>query len=81
MKRPDKDLSWYVKWTAALGLLASLAIRGYGEEGQYYIADNLFNFIGVFGWLLVGLLWRDKSIILSQFVGTVMLMYVLYEAM
>ena len=80
MKRPDKDLSWYVKWVAATGLLASLAVRAIGDEGDYYVLDNTFNFIGVFGWLVVGLLWKDKSIILSQTVGTAMLIYVLYEA-
>tara|TARA_R110000787_G_scaffold270283_1_gene377235 strand:+ start:330 stop:578 length:249 start_codon:yes stop_codon:yes gene_type:complete len=80
MKRPDKDLSWYVKWIASLGLLGSLAARSIGGEGGYYVLDNSLNFIGVFGWLVVGLLWRDKSIILSQFAGTVMVIYVLYEA-
>tara|TARA_B110000093_G_scaffold9650_1_gene9183 strand:- start:3241 stop:3489 length:249 start_codon:yes stop_codon:yes gene_type:complete len=81
MKRPAKDLSWYIKWTASIGLLSSLAVRAMGDEGDYYVLDNLFNFVGVFGWLVVGLLWRDRSIILSQFVGTVMVIYVLYEAM
>ena len=80
MKRPDKDLSWYVKWVASLGLLGSLAARSIGGEGGYYVLDNSLNFIGVFGWLVVGVLWRDKSIILSQFAGTVMVIYVLYEA-
>ena len=80
MKRPDKDLSWYVKWIAATGLLGSLFVRGVGGEGGYYVLDNSLNFIGVFGWLVVGILWRDKSIILSQFAGTVMVIYVLYEA-
>ena len=80
MKRPDKDLSWYVKWIASLGLLGSLAARSIGGEGGYYVLDNSLNFIGVFGWLVVGVLWRDKSIILSQFAGTVMVIYVLYEA-
>mgnify|MGYP003673713821 FL=1 len=80
MKRPDVDLSWYVKWIAASGLLASLAVRSMGDEGDYYVLDNTFNFIGVFGWLVVGLLWKDKSIIISQAVGTAMLLYVLYQA-
>tara|TARA_R110001606_G_scaffold60362_5_gene142312 strand:- start:568 stop:816 length:249 start_codon:yes stop_codon:yes gene_type:complete len=80
MKRPDKDLSWWIKWVASLGLLGSLLARSIGGEGGYYFLDNALNFIGVFGWLIVGLLWRDKSIILSQFAGTVMVIYVLYEA-
>mgnify|MGYP006180439027 FL=1 len=80
MKRPDKDLSWCIKWIASLGLLGSLLARSIGGEGGYYVLDNSLNFIGVFGWLVVGLLWRDKSIILSQFAGTVMVIYVLYEA-
>lgn len=80
MKRPDKDLSWYVKWVAASGLLSSLFVRAISNEGEYYVLDNILNFIGVFGWLVVGLLWWDKSIILSQVVGTAMLIYVLYKA-
>jgi len=81
MKRPDKDLSWYIKWIAALGLLASLFVRSIGDEGEYYVLDNTLNFIGVFGWLVVGLLWWDRSIILSQTAGTAMLIYVLYRAL
>jgi len=81
MKRPDKDLSWYVKWIAASGLLASLFVRSIGDEGEYYVLDNTLNFIGVFGWLVVGLLWWDRSIILSQTAGTAMLIYVLYRAL
>jgi len=66
---PKQDLSWYVKWTASIFILGSMSIRGV-EGLQIY--DLLLSLIGVIGWMIVGLLWRDRALILLNGVGIVL---------
>jgi len=68
-KTPKHDLSWYVKWTASIFILGSMSIRGV-EGLQIY--DLLLSLIGVIGWMIVGLLWRDRALILLNGVGIVL---------
>ena len=65
-KTPKQDLSWYVKWTASMFILASMSIRGI-EGLQLY--DIILSIIGVSGWMVVGLLWKDRALILLNGVG------------
>ena len=58
---PKQDLSWYVKWTASCFILASMSIRGI-EGLQFY--DTILSLVGVTGWMIVGLLWKDRALIL-----------------
>jgi len=59
---PKYDLSWYVKWVASCFILTSAMFRVQGP--QYDNLDTLFSFIGVAGWMVVGLLWKDRALIL-----------------
>jgi len=59
---PKQDLSWYIKWTASVFILTSALFRIQGPE--YDNLDTLFSFIGVTGWMVVGLLWKDRALIL-----------------
>ena len=59
---PKYDLSWYIKWTASCFILTSAMFRVQGP--QYDNLDTLFSFIGVAGWMVVGLLWKDRALIL-----------------
>lgn len=63
---PKQDLSWYIKWTASVFILISMSIRGV-DGLQYY--DLLLSLFGVIGWLFVGLLWKDRALILLNGVG------------
>tara|TARA_B100001057_G_scaffold425109_1_gene448307 strand:- start:3641 stop:4000 length:360 start_codon:yes stop_codon:yes gene_type:complete len=63
---PKQDLSWYLKWTASVFILASMSIRGI-EGLQLY--DIILSIIGVSGWMVVGLLWKDRALILLNGVG------------
>ena len=58
---PKQDLSWYVKWTASAFILSSMSIRGI-EGLQFY--DLLLSLVGVTGWFIVGILWKDRALIL-----------------
>tara|TARA_B100000927_G_C16413155_1_gene448115 strand:+ start:524 stop:886 length:363 start_codon:yes stop_codon:yes gene_type:complete len=63
---PKQDLSWYIKWIASTFILASMSIRGI-EGLQLY--DIILSLIGVSGWMYVGLLWKDRALILLNGVG------------
>ena len=58
---PKQDLSWYIKWTASVFILSSMSIRGI-DGLQFY--DIVLSLIGVTGWMIVGLLWKDRALIL-----------------
>jgi len=69
---PKQDLSWYVKWTASCFILASMSIRGIPEPSYLQLLDTVLSLIGVTGWMIVGLLWKDRELILLNGVGIVL---------
>jgi|TARA_E500000318_G_C3427575_1_gene159791 hypothetical protein len=66
---PKYDKSWYVKWSATLLALASVALNS--------IPLIPLNFaVGVLagaGWTLVGIWWHDRALILLN--GVITFMY------
>lgn len=77
---PKYELSWYIKWAASCFILASMTMRGIPELAFY---DIVLSLIGVTGWMIVGLLWKDRALILLNGVGiifflrTILIEYVL----
>ena len=67
---PKQDLSWYVKWASSLVLICAFAIR---STQSYPFLDLCFSFVGVSGWLWVGILWKDRALILLNGVGLMFL--------
>ena len=67
---PKQDLSWYVKWTASTLLLSAMVFRA---EGLFPLADLILSFTGCMGWLWVGLLWKDRALIILNAVAVVIL--------
>jgi len=73
---PKYDVSWYVKWTASSFILASMTMRGIPELAFYDIMLSLF---GVTGWCIVGILWKDRALILLNGVGIVLFLRTLIQ--
>ena len=69
---PKQDLSWYIKWTASCFILASMSIRGNPEPEYLQLLDTILSLIGVTGWMIVGLLWKDRALILLNGVGIIL---------
>ena len=64
---PKQDLSWYIKWVSSFFILVSALFRINGpdiDSGIANLLDNIFSFIGVTGWLVVGVLWKDRALLL-----------------
>lgn len=57
--------AFIVKWVASV-----IQIMGYGATGFGLTPWNLYLFlVGVLGWLLVGVLWNDRALMLVHFVA------------
>ena len=67
---PKYTLDWYVKWIASVFILISIAFRA--ADG-YVLWDLAFGTLGVIGWLVVSILWRDRALILLNGVSLMML--------
>lgn len=67
---PKYDLSWYVKWTASAIMLIAMSFRGAQVLPQF---DLLLSFVGCLGWLWVGVLWKDRALIILNAVAVVIL--------
>ena len=67
---PKYTLDWYIKWIASVFVLISIAFRA--ADG-YLLWDLGFGIVGVIGWLIVSILWRDRALILLNGVSLFML--------
>jgi len=68
---PKQDLSWYVKWVASVILLCAFAFR---STQQFPFIDLCLSLVGVSGWLWVGLLWKDRALVLLNGVAVFILL-------
>ena len=64
------DLSWWIKWASSLILLTAMILRG----GQAYpFVDLVLSTIGCIGWLAVGIMWKDRALIILNAAAVVIL--------
>ena len=64
------DLSWWIKWASSLILLTAMILRG----GQAYpFADLVLSTLGCMGWLAVGVMWKDRALIILNAAAVVIL--------
>ena len=56
---PKGDLSWYVKWISSVLIIIAMALT----SANIYPTNIWFHMIGVTGWLVVGMLWHDRALI------------------
>jgi len=61
----SERLVFVIKWAAS-----AIQILGYTATGFGWTPWNLYLFlVGVFGWMMVGVLWNDKALILVHIVA------------
>ena len=65
-----KDAAWFIKWISSFIVITAMSLRGI-EGMQIY--DLILSIIGVAGWLCVGMLWKDRALIILNAVGLVFL--------
>lgn len=73
---PKYTADWYIKWVSSIIVLIAMSIRGV-EGFQFY--DLTLSIVGIFGWLIVSLIWKDRALILLNSIGLLLLMRNLIE--
>ena len=68
---PKYDISWYVKWISSILILIALSIRAADYPRIY---DMWFGFVGMIGWTYVGILWKDRAIIIMNVISSALLL-------
>ena len=66
MSKENNDTAWYIKWASSFVIVCAMSLRGI--EGMQLV-DLILSIIGVSGWLCVGLLWKDRALIILNAVG------------
>lgn len=62
---PRGDLSWYIKWASSIILIIAMLFT---STNMFPINLFVAN-IGFVGWLVVGMLWHDRSLIVLNAVS------------
>ena len=75
---PKYTPDWYIKWVSSIFILAAMSMRGV-EGLQLY--DLIFSITGVAGWLVVSAIWEDRSLIMLNSVGLLLLLKNLITAL
>ena len=72
---PKYTADWYIKWVASVFVLAAMSMRGI-PEFQFY--DLVLSIIGIFGWVIVSILWKDRALIMLNSFGLLFLLRTLF---
>ena len=67
---PKYTLDWYIKWIASIIVLTAMSLRGI--EGMQ-LWDLMLSIVGIFLWLIVSILWKDRALVLLNGVGLLFL--------
>ncbi len=62
-------LDWYIKWFASIVLIIGAAVTSL----DMYPYNMYFQFVGITGWLIVGIMWKDWALIVVNTVGSLIL--------
>ena len=73
---PKYTPDWYIKWGASAFVLGAMSIRGVDGMQQ---TDLILSLIGIVGWLIVSILWRDRALIMLNGAGLLFLIKNLAE--
>jgi len=73
---PKYTADWYLKWISSVIVLCAMSIRGIPE---LIFFDLVLSVVGIFGWLLVSIMWRDRALILLNSFGLLFLLRNLVE--
>ena len=73
---PKYTADWYLKWISSVVVLCAMSIRGVPELIFY---DLILSVVGIFGWLIVSFMWRDRALILLNSFGLLFLLRNLVE--
>ena len=62
---PRGDLSWYIKWASSIMLIVTMILT----SANIFPINLYIGLLGMAGWLVVGLLWHDRALIVLNAVS------------
>ena len=68
-EKVSMGLDWYIKWFASIVLIIGAAVTAL----DMYPYNMYFQFVGITGWLIVGIMWKDWALIVVNTVGSLIL--------
>jgi len=63
-------MDWYIKWFSSIVLIIGATTTAM----NLYPFNMYFQFIGITGWLIVGIMWKDWSLITVNIVGSIIML-------
>ena len=78
-ERQKESLAWWIKWFSSIVVMVAMAIRATGEP-ELAVYDLYLSTVGIFGWLIVSLLWKDRALILLNGVGGLILLSGIFKS-
>ena len=69
-EKVSMGLDWYIKWFASIVLIIGAAVTAL----DMYPYNMYFQFIGITGWLIVGIMWKDWALIVVNSIGSLILL-------
>ena len=67
---PKYTFDWYVKWVASVFVLGAMSVRG--VEGMQTV-DLWLSIVGIFLWLIVSVIWKDRALVMLNGAGLLFL--------
>ena len=68
-EKVSMGLDWYIKWFASIVLIIGAAVTAL----DMYPYNMYFQFVGLTGWLIVGIMWKDWALIVVNTIGSLIL--------
>ena len=69
-EKVSMGLDWYIKWFASIVLIIGAAVTAL----DMYPYNMYFQFVGLTGWLIVGIMWKDWALIVVNSIGSLILL-------
>ena len=66
---PKYELSWYIKWVSSIVLIVGMILAA----NNLYPYNIVVQCAGILGWLVVSIMWNDRSLIIVNAVGAAIL--------
>ena len=68
-KTPLYTFDWYIKWVSSIILMVSTILTA----NNIYPVNLYFHSLGIAGWLIVGMLWNDRALMVLNSILVFML--------
>jgi hypothetical protein len=67
---PLHTVDWYIKWVSSIVLIIGMILAA----NNLYPWNIIVQCVGIFGWLVVSVMWNDRALIVVNAVGVAILL-------